>query len=366
LRHYAFHDLGFVSSLVIRISDSWKKPGGYRESRRFDPAALNGQGLDMFHWDNGLFLTRPRLALDVRRRQPHGFVSHAHSDHIAAHELAYCTPATGRLYQLRMGAVRRVVELPYRQSREYGAVRLTTFPAGHCLGSAMLLVESDDRSLLYTGDFKLGESATAEAAELPRADILIMESTFGRPRYRMPPRRQTVERLLQIVTGALAEDRTPVIHAYPLGKSQEVTRLLTLAGVPVLQHRAIYAISQAYHACGVDLGDVQPYALALVAGRAVVTLPRGSADYRVAGIARPVSIAVTGWAIDPATRFRWGVDHALPLSDHADFDELLEAAERVGAADVYCVHGPREFVGHLRAAGFNARPVHGSYQTRMF
>ena len=42
--------------------------------------------------------------------------------------------------------------------------------------------------LLFTGDFKLGPSATCEEAELPQADILVMESTFGKPKYRMPPR----------------------------------------------------------------------------------------------------------------------------------------------------------------------------------
>jgi Cft2 family RNA processing exonuclease len=320
----------------------------------------------MFHWDNGLFLTRPRLGLDVRRRQPHGFVSHAHSDHIGPHELAYCTAATACLYRLRLGERRRAVELAYRQPREFGDVRLTLYPAGHCLGSAMLLVESDVGSLLYTGDFKLGESATAELAQLPRADVLIMESTFGKPRYRMPPRSQTVEQLLELVHAALADRRTPVIHAYPLGKSQEVTRLLTAAGVPVLQHSATFAVSQAYIACGVDLGDVQLFRPELLPGRAVITLPQGARDYRLRGLVRPLSIAVTGWAIDAGTKYRWGVDHALPLSDHADFDELLQAAEIVGAREIYCVHGPREFVGHLRAAGFNARPVHGSFQTRMF
>ncbi len=320
----------------------------------------------MFHWDNGLFLTRPRLGLDVRRRQPHGFVSHAHADHIAPHELAYCTAATARLYRLRMGERRASVTLEYRTPREFGDVRLTAYPAGHCLGSAMLLVESDDRSLLYTGDFKLGESATAEPAELPRADVLIMESTFGKPRYRLPPRSETIERLLAIVTGALDEGRTPVIHAYPLGKSQEVTRLLTRAGVPVLQHSTTFAVSQAYMECGVELGDVREFRAELVPGRAVITLPQGARNYRLRGLVRPVSIAVTGWAVDSGTKFRWGVDHALPLSDHADFDELLATAERVGAAEIYCVHGPQEFVGHLQAAGFNARPIHGSYQTRMF
>jgi Cft2 family RNA processing exonuclease len=320
----------------------------------------------MFHWDNGLFLTRPRLGLDVRRRQPHGFVSHAHADHIAPHELAYCTAATARLYRLRMGERRSTVELRYREPIEFGDARLTAYQAGHCLGSAMLLVESAGRSLLYTGDFKLGPSATAEPAELPRADVLIMESTFGTPRYRMPPRSETVERLLELVAGTLAAGATPVIHAYPLGKSQEATRLLTLAGVRVLQHPTIFAVSREYMACGVELGDVCEFRPELVAGCAVVTLPQGGRDWRLRGIARPVSIALTGWAIDPATKYRWGVDHALPLSDHADYDELLAAAEQVGAAEIYCVHGPRDFVGHLRGAGFNARPVHGQFQTRMW
>jgi Cft2 family RNA processing exonuclease len=320
----------------------------------------------MFHWDKGLFLTRPRLGLDVRRRQPHGFVSHAHSDHIAPHELAYCTPATARLYRLRMGEHRAVVELPYRRPREFGGVRLTTYPAGHCLGSAMVHIECESGSLLYTGDFKLGESATAELAELPRADVLIMESTFGTPRYRLPARRETVARLLELVQGSLADGATPVIHAYPLGKSQEVTRLLTDAGIPVLQHPAIFAVSDVYRVCGVDLGDVRPYRADLVPGRAVVTLPQGSGRFRLPGIRRPVSIACTGWAVHPSTRYRWGVDHALPLSDHADFEELIAAAEQVGAREIYCVHGPREFVDHLRARGFDARPVHGCYQPHLF
>ena len=320
----------------------------------------------MFHWDNGLFFNRPRLALDVRRRQPHGFVSHAHADHIAAHEVAYCTPETGRLYLLRMGAARRVVEVPYRQPFEFGDVRITTYPAGHCLGSAMAFIESDAGSLLYTGDYKLGESATAERCELPRADVLVMESTFGKPRYRMPPRSETVAKLLDLVRTAIVDGATPVLHAYPLGKSQEATRILTNAGIPVLQHPTIFAVSEVYRQCGVDLGDMRQYDPKLLPGRAVLTLPQGSRDFRLAGIKRPVSIAITGWAIDPATKYRWGVDHALPLSDHADFDELLETAERVGAREIYCTHGPAEFVGHLQAAGFNALPVTGSYQKRMF
>jgi putative mRNA 3-end processing factor len=320
----------------------------------------------MFHYDAGLFLTPAQLAVDVRRRQPRCFVSHAHSDHIARHELALATKATACLYRHRMGPKHRVLEMAYRQPLEFGGLRLTAFPAGHCLGSAMLLAEFGDRSLLYTGDFKLDEPLTAEPAELPHADILIMESTFGRPHYRLPPRRSVIAQLLELVESALEECKTPVIHAYPLGKSQEVTKLLTSHGVPVLQHPAIYAISRIYQSCGIDLGDASEFSGQPLLGHAVVTLPRTAREFRLPGLKRTVSIAVTGWAKDANAKYRLGVDHALPLSDHADFDQLIETVRRVAPREIYCTHGPHEFVDHLCDLGFNAYPLHPPPQRRLF
>jgi len=319
----------------------------------------------MFHYDDGLFLTRPRLAIDVRRRQPVAFVSHAHADHIGRHALALCTPETGKLYQHRLGK-RRVREMPLRQPIEFGDLQLTAFPAGHCLGSAMLLADDGERRFLYTGDFKLGGSATAAAAELPSADILVMESTFGRPKYRMPPREETIDRLVALVQKAIDDDRTPVLHLYPLGKSQEITKILTSHGIGVLQQRDIFAISEIYQSCGASLGDFALYDGKPIAGCAVITSPMASKKFRVAGLARTTTFAVTGWAIDDRTKYRLGVDHAIPLSDHADFDELIETAERVGAREIFCTHGPFAFVEHLQAAGFNAKPLQKPKQGRLF
>lgn len=315
-------------------------------------------------------LTRPRMAVDFQRRQPRGFISHAHADHMARHELAFCTPATAALYRHRMGPRLRVREMPYNEPLELTGSLLTALPAGHCLGSAMLLVEQESQRLLYTGDYKLGESLTAERASLPQADILVMESTFGRPGYRMPPRELVIDQLLQIVHEALAAGQTPVIHAYALGKSQEITKILTTAGVPVLQHPEVFAISQVYESQGVQLAtgdaDVAEYTGRPLRGHAVVTLPKSMRRFRLAGLGPTVSIALTGWAMDERTRYRLAVDHALPLSDHADFDELMQTAQQVSPSEIYVTHGPRGLVHELRSAGFNAKPLASDSQKRLF
>ncbi len=320
----------------------------------------------MFHVDGGLKLTRAGLGVDVRCRQPRGFVSHAHADHMARHEMAYATPATAALYRHRLGERLRVREMPYREPMDLGGVALTTYPAGHCLGSAMLLADDGHQRLLYTGDFKLGESLTAEPAELPQAELLIMETTFGSPRFRLPPRHEVVERLLEAIDDALSAGKTPVVHAYALGKSQEVTALLTQAGHCVLQHSMIAAVSQVYEACDMDLGDWAAYSDRPLEGHVVVTLPKAMKGYRLGGLGDVVSIAVTGWAADPSTAHRLGVDIALPLSDHADFDQLMETASRVAPQKIYTTHGPPGFDVHLRAAGFDAEPLVSERQQRLF
>jgi len=59
----------------------------------------------------------------------------------------------------------------------------------------MLLAEDQGQTLLYTGDFKLGPSATAAHAELPHAEILVIESTYGDPSYCLPPRDEVLARM---------------------------------------------------------------------------------------------------------------------------------------------------------------------------
>ena len=63
---------------------------------------------------------------------------------------------------------------------------------------------------------------------------------------------------------------------------------------------------------------------------------------------------MTGWALVKGATYRYGVDHALPLSDHADFDELLELVDIVRPKKVYTHHGDPEFAELLKSRGIDA------------
>ena len=49
-----------------------------------------------------------------------------------------------------------------------------------------------------------------------------------------------------------------------------------------------------------------------------------------------------------------GVDLVLPLSDHADYDDLVRLARESGAQRIITMHGAKKFAGLLRELGLNA------------
>ena len=76
------------------------------------------------------------------------------------------------------------------------------------LGSSQLVIEGEAGRFVYTGDFNLEPSYTAEAAEVKRCDLVLMECTYGRPQYVFPPRAEVAGAMVGWARRAL-EDAGP-------------------------------------------------------------------------------------------------------------------------------------------------------------
>lgn len=297
------------------------------------------------------------LWLDPSRSRRFAFVSHAHGDHIGRHEHVVATPATARLMESRLG-VQRVTRLEFGETLTLpGGVELRVHPAGHVLGSAQLEVRHRGERMVYTGDFRLRPSATCEDGVVVPCDVLLMETTYGRPVYRFPPRETVVPALADDLRAVLERGSTPVLLAYALGRAQELLALLAPFALPLRISPAIDAMCRVYRELGVALPEVELARVGQTDG-CVVLVPPGARRSRLVRKATNVErIAVTGWGIEGAAAVPYDADRAHVLSDHADFDELNEYVDRSGARVVYTTHGAGEFHRHLRERGVSAHPA---------
>jgi Cft2 family RNA processing exonuclease len=329
----------------------------------------------MLDWQDDLKLTDSDVYLDSRRRRSICFVSHAHGDHLGPHEHAICTAATER-FARRRTELERVTAVEYCSEIALAdKMTLSLLPAGHIVGSAMLHVRRGEQTLLYTGDFRLRHSDIVPSAQVRQADVLVMESTYGLPFFRFPPRGQVVAQLLELVERALAAGRQPIVMGYSLGKSQEIVKILTDAGHRVTVHGSVYYNNQIHEELGVRLGDYRRYlaedfhgaaALDLRERGVLVAPPQVARSAFVTRFENPCRIIMTGWAMMKNAIYRFGVDHALPLSDHADFDELLELIERVRPRKIFTHHGYREFADTLQRMGLDAACAKADPQIMLF
>ena len=227
-------------------------------------------------------------------------VTHAHTDHTGALELVverfphipvYATEPTIALTRVLHADSRRIMqtrleeegELPIFDdvavnrlmasfepvaflSRVSLGVGLTAsfFPAGHIAGAAMILLESDEGSVLISGDVSFSPQRTVNGAKLPNIepDVLVLESTYG---GRMHANRQVQElRMIETVRQVTGAGGKVLIPAFALGRAQEVLLILSeaqrsgaLPPVPVWADGMVRAVCQIYS----SFSDVLPLAL---------------------------------------------------------------------------------------------------------
>jgi Cft2 family RNA processing exonuclease len=322
--------------------------------------------VDIFY-NRGLQIPELDLWLDPHRSRDVAVISHAHSDHVRRHRTTYVTAPTAHLLNHTGKGGSKTVALEYGQRTPYGRGHLTLLPAGHILGSAQVLVEAGDHRLLYSGDLKLEPGLTAEPVSIPHADTLVMESTYARPHYRFPPAEEVLGRIEAFCRQALRNGETPILYAYPLGKSQDVLAALGSADLPMAVHPSIAAVSAIYEHCGVRLPSYDVIKPGDDGGRVLIVPPQTRGSDFLAGIERRRTACVTGWALDRGATYRFRCDEAFPLSDHAGYPDLLEYVERVAPACIYTVHGfARELARDLRQRGHRAYALSQPDQLPLF
>ena len=109
-------------------------------------------------------------------------------------------------------------------------IKLTLHNAGHILGSSIVHLHVGEglHNLVYTGDFKFGRTMLLEPASsvFPRAETLIIESTYGGQDDLMPEREGVEERLVSVVNETFEKGGKVLIPVPAVGRAQEIMLVL--------------------------------------------------------------------------------------------------------------------------------------------
>jgi Cft2 family RNA processing exonuclease len=308
----------------------------------------------LISYQKDLFIHGPDIWLDSIRVKDFGFISHGHTDHIARHRKIICTHPTQDVIKIRLKSP-NCQALEYNQLLQINGADLFLHPAGHILGSAQIKIVQEKTTLLYSGDFRISAARTVEQLEFVKTDILIMETTFGLPHYKFPDRAEVENDLVNLCRNLLKAGKTPVVFAYTLGKGQEALKILSDAGLPVAADYSILKFVPIYQKYGIEFGSFSKFKISDTKGKVLLLPTQARYNKKIRMLPDIYTIYLSGWAIDAKNQYRLGVDKVLPLSDHADFDELIQLVETVKPKLTYCTHGFESFVDTLNNAGYKAQ-----------
>ena len=312
----------------------------------------------------GLYCAVGDVYIDPMRPVARAIVTHGHADHArTGHETVYATPETIAIMAARYGEnfCQQRRPLAYGETISIDALQLSLVPAGHILGSAQAVLQSDGSRVVISGDFKRREDLTCAPFVPVPCDVFITEATFALPVFRHPDMDAELQKLLDSLT--LFPQRCHLVGAYALGKAQRVMLGLRKMGYerPFYIHGAMKKLCALYQELGVDLGeiiDVNAANKKKLAGEIVLAPPSALADRWSRSLPDVLTCAASGWMQIRARAKQKLVELPLIISDHADWDELIQTIKEISPSEVWVTHGREAALIHeIEKQGIKAQAL---------
>lgn len=319
--------------------------------------------------DRGLYCEPGDFYIDPWQPVDRAIITHAHGDHLVPGSRAYlCASGSRALVQHRLGPSAAVESIEYGREVVMNGVRVSLHPAGHILGSSQVRLVHRGQVWVASGDYKRAVDPTCPPFEPQRCDAFITEATFALPVFRWDQPAETIAEIVEWWSEMQQAGRPAVVFGYALGKAQRVlAELASRTDRPVYVHGALDDLIAIYRSAGVRLPET----------RRATDAPRGS-SFAGELIVAPMtargtvwmrrfrdhsSAFVSGWMRIRGARRRRGYDRGFALSDHADWDALLQTIRETGAERVFVTHGYTQTLARaLVEHGVDAQAWHTLYE----
>ncbi len=310
----------------------------------------------------GIYCVPGKFYIDPWKPVDMAIVTHGHADHARSGMKKYlCHHFTVPILKSRIGADIQVAGLDYNEPVTINGVRVSLHPAGHIIGSAQIRIAYKGRVAVVSGDYKLQHDGLSTPFEPLRCHEFVSESTFGLPIYNWLPVATQNRQLQDWVMQNRAHGKTSVFVGYALGKAQRIMKALDGAG-PLYVHHAIGTLNRAYESVGIPLPEYEVVDfrqdLRYLDNGIVIVPPSLMDSNLIRKIPHMANAICSGWMqVRGARRWR-SADVGFAISDHADWQGLIDAVKETGAEKVYVTHGQTAvFAKYLNEMGIAAEEV---------
>lgn len=310
----------------------------------------------------GIYCERGDFYIDPWLPVTTALITHGHADHARWGMKRYlCHEHSLPLLYSRISPEIVAQGLPYGKSIRINDVNVSFHPAGHILGSAQIRLEYKGRVTVISGDYKTQDDGLCTPFEPIRCHEFVSESTFGLPIYNWMSTEQLNKQLQDWVIYNRSIGKTSVFVGYSLGKAQRIMKALD--GIsPINVHYSIGRLNSAYASVGIKLPAYETIDfredIRYLDGGIVIVPPSLFDSNIIRKIPNAATAICSGWMqVRGARRWR-SVDAGFAMSDHADWQGLLQAIKATEAEKVYITHGQTTvFTRYLNEIGIHAEEV---------
>ena len=221
-----------------------------------------GRSAFMLHTDRNIYLDygiklfdesgKPKFPIPTTTKPDMMILSHAHLDHSGClpslyhHNKIrwYSTPPTMEICQMLWMDSMKIngSELPFRlaqfakalkfwspllyeQTIQAGRTNMVLHDAGHISGASMIEIEHEEKTILYTGDFKCEETFMHKGAKLAKdVDVLITECTYAKKEH--PPRKAAERKFMDEIHETIENGGNVLLPSFALGRTQELIAMI--------------------------------------------------------------------------------------------------------------------------------------------
>jgi putative mRNA 3-end processing factor len=288
-------------------------------------------------------------------------ISHAHKDHANPNNQNeyYTTPETAELINPNTQQ-KNFHHKNYKKNFHINEFEVELHPSGHILGSAQTKITNNTTTVI-TSDYKPEKTFLPHTAKPLHADTLIIESTFGTPEYTFPPREKTYEEIIEWTNKNIAKNHFLIFGGHATGKAQELTFILSrLCNEKPLVTKKIFEQNKTYEKFEINLGKYTKLNHNLKESNTLI-VPPALLGHELTTLIKQKTGKNTLTAIASGWKTR---EHKhFPLSDHADYNQLIQYAQETKPKKIFTYHGhEKQLAYHLKKLGFNAKPLTNTTQ----